>query len=259
MRRYLFFALRVLVVGLCIYLLFLPALGFGDIALIVIWLVITLISLLTSAALLRTRYMHPELMRAEQELYKMDPDLGEGPRSIKELNQYPRSIKELKLGYVNYLVNETMKNGIAETVKAEVFLDRQNLETIQDMRRVERLHVAKKMSAKLICKTGKFEIISLNRDVQPVLDLDITTWKWDVKPLRSGRGSLELILSVAIAVKGMGIEMKDLETYRKDVAIKINPAYSTKLFFNNNWQWLVGLLVGSGTLFSVLKAVGIIH
>jgi hypothetical protein len=122
---------------------------------------------------------------------------------------------------------------------------------------VEQIHLTKKMKAKLLCKDENFEILALNSEAQVVLDDDKTIWNWNVKPVKYGMGVLELILSVAIAVEGIGYEMKDLETYRKDINIKVNAIYSTKQFFIVNWQWIIGLICGSGLLFSILKQVGV--
>jgi hypothetical protein len=46
---------------------------------------------------------------------------------------------------------------------------------------------------------------------------------------------------------------KDIPIFNKKIRIKISVSYSAKLFFQRNWQWLSGALLGTGTIFETLK------
>jgi hypothetical protein len=171
----------------------------------------------------------------------------------KRKSYYPKSIKELKVGYINFNAKREMKLGILETVNAEIFLNEDLIKDIPEKYNIDQIHITKKMKAKLTSKDLSFEITPLNSETQVILDDDKTVWNWDIKPVKHGLGVLELVLSAAIAVEDMGFEMKDFETYRRDVFVKVNRIYSTKKFMADNWQWAVGLVVGSGVAFQLLK------
>jgi hypothetical protein len=170
---------------------------------------------------------------------------------------FPKSVKDLNLAYIKYLLNNEMKKGVTEKVTAEIFFNKSFLGDREQQSQIELIYIAKRVTAKLIAD-DKFEIKSLSSETQVVLDDDKTIWNWDVKPVKSGVGSLSLVVTALIQNEGNGFETKDVETLRKEIKVKVNHNYTFKTFLKTNWQWLVGLLFGSGVIIAVLKALGLI-
>ncbi|WP_143014279.1 hypothetical protein [Mucilaginibacter pineti] len=177
---------------------------------------------------------------------------------VEPARNYPGSVNDLKVGFIQHQINDEMKIGVIERIKTEIAFDGNLLQHNATSSIPEEIHLSKKMKAKLLSTDGFFEIISLNSETQVVLNNDKTSWNWDVKPLKSGNSVLELVLSVAINVKGIGLEMKDLDTYSKKVLIHVNPVYTVKHFLTKNYQWIIGTVCGSGILFALLKAFKVI-
>jgi hypothetical protein len=170
---------------------------------------------------------------------------------------YPKSVKDLSIGHIQYDVKEKMKVAVTERVCVNIAFLKAILEASNPEVPIEEINITRKVEVKLNAD-DKFAVTPLSRSTQIILDNDKTTWNWDVMPVKKGIGNLELVVSAAISTKEFGYEMKDIETFRKPITIKVNPSYSIKNFLSKNWQWIAGTAIGSGTIFSVLKALGVI-
>jgi hypothetical protein len=97
-----------------------------------------------------------------------------------------------------------------------------------------------------------FIIEPLHSEEQVVLSDLPTSWKWTVTPLKKGTHELTLIASRKIKLRDE-TGFRDEPAYIRYVSVKISPVRETALFVANNWQWLVGTIVGSGIIWQILK------
>lgn len=127
-----------------------------------------------------------------------------------------------------------------------------------------RIKVADEMQAVL---TGDgFQITAVTQDTLPISKQSANEWKWDVRPLRSGKLRLHLVLNAYVNVDNKGNRIYPIKTYEKvydvDVPWQNKPVIA---FVLNNLQWLwITLVVPAGGLVWKLrkrknKSVGFIR
>jgi len=106
------------------------------------------------------------------------------------------------------------------------------------------IQVSNRMQARL--SGPNFSITTITPEEQAVSRKNITEWKWEIKPITSGRHYLHLTLSVVLIVEGTS-SPRVIRTFDKLIAIEITWYQRTGLFFQNNWHWLwTALLVPIG-------------
>jgi hypothetical protein len=47
----------------------------------------------------------------------------------------------------------------------------------------------------------------------------------------------------------------DIPLFEKEINVNVNVAYGIKTFFAENWQWLIGSVLGTGVLWTILKVL----
>ncbi|MDN3551255.1 hypothetical protein [Mucilaginibacter aquaedulcis] len=185
-----------------------------------------------------------------------------GPNDSKTLaghsERFPKSIQDLDIGFVKHKFPEEMKVGVQEEASIQISFNKESFSFLESESTVEELRITKLMKAFLLDQDGKFEIISANNPDQIILENDETSWKWYIKPIKSGHASLELIVSAYLNADGLGLTMKDIESFKKTIIVHINPLYSTNQFLLKNWQWIIGTICGSGIFFTILKLTHVI-
>ena len=87
-----------------------------------------------------------------------------------------------------------------------------------------------------------FKISALNEEEQIVADDTYTEWAWDVVPLKSKIQVLHFHVTIRIKLEGTE-EKRDYPVIDKEVYVKVNPVYSTKVFAVNNWKWILTALI----------------
>jgi hypothetical protein len=78
------------------------------------------------------------------------------------------------------------------------------------------------------------------------LVVPLARWEFDVTPLRSGRQTLTLCVTIRIDSPHVSGGQIAVPVFERDIRIKVDVVYGTRRFVTNNWQWLVGTAVGLG-------------
>jgi putative effector of murein hydrolase len=100
--------------------------------------------------------------------------------------------------------------------------------------------------------SGKsFDITGLGHEEQVVADEGFTQWSWDVVPLEAGVKVLSLIITFRIYAY-VREEVIDYPVLERAIIVRVSPVYSTTRFVRRHWQWVIGTVVGSGSLATVI-------
>ena len=65
---------------------------------------------------------------------------------------------------------------------------------------------------------------------------------WDVVPIKSKIQVLHFHVTIRLKIEGTE-EKRDYPVIDKEVYVKVNPVYSTKVFAVNNWKWILTALI----------------
>ncbi|MGB3459145.1 MAG: hypothetical protein WBB08_07605 [Halobacteriota archaeon] len=76
-------------------------------------------------------------------------------------------------------------------------------------------------------------------------------WVFLVTPAKSGNQSLALIVNTIMTLPN-GKEEKHETIFKKKIKVKFNPTYTIQIFIENNWKWIIQIIV------AILIASGII-
>jgi hypothetical protein len=109
--------------------------------------------------------------------------------------------------------------------------------------KIEPIKMTSRMIAQLKGKADEFQITPVTPEQQNTTAEEVTTWKWNVRPLKSGKGrTLDLTLSGIIGNPGSPHAFEPLyhHTINVDEASFIERA---KDFWANNWQWFWTALI----------------
>lgn len=106
-----------------------------------------------------------------------------------------------------------------------------------------RIKVHDKMQA-IITGDG-FQITAVTADTLPISQQEVTEWKWDVRPLRSGKLRLHVVLNAVVDLDdGTGPHPFPIRTFNKEYVVDV--PWRDRSFFSfisNNWQWLWTTLI----------------
>jgi hypothetical protein len=91
---------------------------------------------------------------------------------------------------------------------------------------------------------SSFMIEALSPTEQLVVPL--ARWEFDVRPLRYGRQTLTLCVTIRIDSPHVSGGQIAVPVFERDIRIKVDMVYGTRRFVANNWQWLVGTAVALG-------------
>lgn len=148
---------------------------------------------------------------------------------------------QYNLGYLTYYIPDTMKVGVRYRIELRIT----KYKTVEftaklDTHRVEaQVRIAHKMEAKLTDIDKAFNIVTDNTPEQSVeMDKSFTRWIWFVTPIKSGSHELKMV----VVIKENDL-VKDIPVYENSIYIKSAPLYTTKGFFEQYWQWLIGTFV----------------
>lgn len=114
----------------------------------------------------------------------------------------------------------------------------------------DKLDVGEAMTVRLEGR-GAFDVHNITPENQALVDDRVTSWKWDVMPKDAGTHSLILCVDVQILVPQRNALPISNCSFERLIHVKVNPVASSRSFFGNNWQWLVGGPLGTA-LFALL-------
>ena len=158
---------------------------------------------------------------------------------------------KIGLGYILYNPPKEMKVGKKERI--EVRISREYTQALTEglkgtgELRIEEIKVDTYMRA---CLSGEnFDIDDLSSEEQIIPpDGEYTEWVWNVKPLKSGIQILTLIVTIRMQIPDHGEEKWDLPALEEEVTVKVNPIYTIREFFGDNWQWVVTTVISSSII-----------
>ena len=113
---------------------------------------------------------------------------------------------------------------------------------------IEDIKISKIVKVRLMSLAqDAFIILPIEHESQLVPNSVFTEWTWSVTPKMSGDQKLMFIITTQIDdVKTGEVLFKDLPVKTQDVYVQINPMSSFQTFLLTNYQWLVGVIIGSG-------------
>lgn len=155
------------------------------------------------------------------------------------------AMSTLRDGRVAFDPPSAMKAGITE--KIEVRIASANLLTnklVEGMvshgnLRVTNVLIGTFMKARLFAKDDEFTIKALGSEEQYVPWNDFTQWNWDATPLKRGKFTMHLVITVKVKVNGEDGE-RDLPVMDRNIAVAVNPVFTTKRFCKEHTEWIIG-------------------
>lgn len=105
------------------------------------------------------------------------------------------------------------------------------------------LAVGPLMTVTLSADPAVFAITGVITGEQPVMTQQVSRWRWDVRPLRTGTQTLTLVASVDFFVPGQGTKTWALVTHREDVDISVGGWAVMAGFVNENWKYIGGSIL----------------
>ncbi len=84
-----------------------------------------------------------------------------------------------------------------------------------------------------------FEIDEITPSTQRLLGKEVTPWKWQVEPKRSGRHSLILCVNVQVQTPD-GRDPRSNCSIERFIQVQVNRPLAVRTFLANNWQWILG-------------------
>lgn len=86
---------------------------------------------------------------------------------------------------------------------------------------------------------ANFDIKETTPQIQQILNNEATTWKWTVKPLKSGIQKLFLSVDIIIKLPQDIDRERHITMLEEKIEVKVNPSY----FLEHNWKWIVGTII----------------
>lgn len=108
---------------------------------------------------------------------------------------------------------------------------------------IERITISSRVKASLVDPTNiNFDINPLSSEEQLVDDSTNTTWRWNIRPRKSGNNVL--MLKVSIKVKNrIGETPKDILVFDKPFFVESSITTEAKNIFGDYWQWFTTVLI----------------
>lgn len=98
------------------------------------------------------------------------------------------------------------------------------------------IKVANRMEARL---TGpNFQITAITTEEQAIGANDTVEWRWEIKPLTTGRHNLHLTLTAIFNVDG-STTRRSLRTFDKSIEVEVTTRQIAIDFIEKYWQWIL--------------------
>ncbi|NMH26562.1 hypothetical protein [Flavobacterium silvaticum] len=152
-----------------------------------------------------------------------------------------KKIESLNFGKAIYSIPDSLTLGKYEEINLIVTRGQvdKNLKKVNDVQKIE---FATRIQANLVDPTGEnFKIKSISTKEQSVNKLSATSWKFLVKPVKSGNSKLILIATIKYNDR-IGENSKDVIIQEKHTFIRPCWYMTIYLFFQEYWQWIIAAL-----------------
>jgi hypothetical protein len=166
---------------------------------------------------------------------------------VKESTAESKPADGISFGKIAYNLPEKMQLEVDTTVVVAISKSSLNSILSEDIDttefKIKEIKVATRMKANLLDPTKiNFVITPLSTDEQTLDDSSSTIWKFDVKPIRSGKNPLVLTATIRTTTS-LGETYRDVPVFEQAILVESSPTVSLRLFVINNWQWLMTALV----------------
>lgn len=194
----------------------------------------------------QARYNNQEWDEIKDSSEKLE-DLIELEKNEKGINWtkiIQEEIEKLPTGQVLFNVPTSMKTGQKERIEVRISQDlNEDIAKNLKGRGIPEIEISKVGNFMKVKLSGDpFKIIPLNEEEQIVAEDTFTEWAWDVVPLKSKTQVLHFHVTIRLKIEGSE-EKRDYPVIDKEVDVKVNPIYSTKVFAVNNWKWILMSLI----------------
>lgn len=151
-------------------------------------------------------------------------------------------LEKLSIQAVVFNAPEQMNAGVHEKVEVRIVetLPEDFLVKLKEHGIVGADEVVAGSSIKARLVGDGFEIEPLGDEEKNVSSEGLTSWMWDVTPVRSGTQPLVLLMTIKVRIPGGGNETKELPVFSKPSQVAGSPAYATVRFLRGRWPWFVG-------------------
>lgn len=205
----------------------------------------------------RTILLAPNIEASSEEIERIVAALGGVlGTSASAHNAIQEELKQLREGKILFNPNKYMRVGNSEIIEARISksLSADLGEGLKGRGEpiVEELSVGDVMKANV--SGDGFDIKRMSSAAQVVPDDDFAHWTWSVTPIKSGRRTLTLLVSVQIKVRGVSDTSRDMPVFERDVEVLINPVYTTRRFLAANWKWIAGTITIPPIIWAVNEA-----
>lgn len=150
---------------------------------------------------------------------------------------------EIKEGKLIYSIPDTMKLGNTYTLRIRINRDINHLKLTDTLYKQQVINIKTTSSMEVIVidpsteDSKSFSILKQNSDKQLIDDSDYTEWVYSVKPLKSGKLKLNIIISI---IKN---DNKKEIVYFNSVYVKSDNVVVVETFWEKYWQWIMSTII----------------
>jgi hypothetical protein len=137
-------------------------------------------------------------------------------------------------------VHEKVEVRMAETLPDDFLVKLKEL----GIRDADQIVAGSSIKARLVGDT--FEIQPSGEEDKNVSGEGLTSWIWDVTPVRAGTQPLLLLMTINVKVPGGGNETKELPVFTKPAQVVRSPAFATIRFLRSRWPWFAMGFISTG-------------
>lgn len=164
-------------------------------------------------------------------------------------------LSELPVGQVYHNLPDKMQVGVEDVIEAGI-APKITQEIQKAIAGRGKIHIRNGVrfdpsgvDMKLIVNPKEFEVFEREGGIQFVSAETPGKWKWDVTPIKSGEHEITLKATVLLKPPGHDdYRPIPVVVFNEKRTVDVNWMYSTEQFVSTNWDKVIPLIVGSGSL-----------
>lgn len=188
------------------------------------------------------------LPRGSNPVSRMEPDMVQPQenvelvRSTREILKTKTSVSTGSIGEILYKVPDTMVVFHEYTITVRISRKIGTTEIMENLDgkvTKKTITTSERMDVILVDSSpdSSFSIKNINTSGQIIDSVDYTEWKFGAKPLKPGRKTLNLVVSI---ISESGIKQK---VYSDDIQVKANIGGEVKSWWGKYWQWMFTTII----------------
>lgn len=181
------------------------------------------------------------------------------PKEVTPEEAIEEAVHKLPKGEIYHNVPEEMEVGIQETIEAGVAPE--VTEKIKkELQGKGKINIESGVQydpsgveMKLVVAPDEFKVLDVEGGKQFISSVTPGKWVWRVTPLKAGDNLIVVKAVVDLNVPQLKITRPvEFETFSVTRKVRVNLVYSSSQFVSSNWKEVLGLLIGSGSLASLV-------